>query len=399
MKKAEYFPGTEYPLQDDNAPGSLSNAAGLLLITMILVAFGLNMLYSASGSDMTSALRLFRNQLIWTALGICGGLTVMTLSCKFFCRHTILWLTGCALLLIWARFSKEVNGAHRWIHLGGYTFQPSELAKIAVAIFVADYCAEYQRTFNDLSIRNKHGIWPLAAGTGIIILLILAGKDLGTSVLVATVAFLTMCAANLKWYYYLLPVFVIPAAVTFIRFFDPMRWARMTIYLNPEKYQSQEGYQLWNAFLALGSGSWFGVGLTHSRLKAKYLPEAHTDFIIAIIGEELGFLGVTAVVILYALWGFFAIRITLQSRNRKNMLLGCALTLGVLLQAVINLGVVSGLFPTKGMPAPFISYGGSNMVCSLLATGFLLAIALDNSIPDYHEKLFRSIKNFFRGNF
>lgn len=399
MKKAEYFPGTEYPLQDDNAPGSLSNAAGLLLITMILVAFGLNMLYSASGSDMTSALRLFRNQLIWAALGICGGLTVMTLSCKFFCRHTILWLTGCALLLIWARFSKEVNGAHRWIHLGGYTFQPSELAKIAVAIFVADYCAEYQRTFNDLSIRNKHGIWPLAAGTGIIILLILAGKDLGTSVLVATVAFLTMCAANLKWYYYLLPVFVIPAAVTFIRFFDPMRWARMTIYLNPEKYQSQEGYQLWNAFLALGSGSWFGVGLTHSRLKAKYLPEAHTDFIIAIIGEELGFLGVTAVVILYALWGFFAIRITLQSRNRKNMLLGCALTLGVLLQAVINLGVVSGLFPTKGMPAPFISYGGSNMVCSLLATGFLLAIALDNSIPDYHEKLFRSIKNFFRDNF
>lgn len=386
-------------LQIENGQNnSLSNAAGLLLITMILVAFGLNMLYSASGSDMTSALRLFRNQLIWAALGICGGLTAMLFSCKFFCRHTLLWLTGCALLLIWARLSKEVNGAHRWIHLGGYTFQPSELAKIAVAIFVANYCAEYQRTFNDLNFRNRHGIWPLATGIGVIILLILIGKDLGTSVLVASVAFLTMCAANLKWYYYLIPAFIIPPAVLFIKLFDPMRWARMTIYLDPEKYQSQEGYQLWNAFLALGSGSWAGVGLTHSRLKAKYLPEAHTDFIVAIIGEELGYLGVIAVVALYVLWGFFAIRITLQARNRKNMLLGCALSLGVLLQAIINLGVVSGLFPTKGMPAPFISYGGSNMVCSLLATGFLLAIAMDNCIPDYHEKLFRSIKNFFVGN-
>ena len=121
-------------------PG-MGNAAGLLLITMILTAFGLNMLYSASGSDVAVAAKFFRNQLIWITLGVCGGLTAFLGSYRFFCRRAVLWLIGCALLLIWARFSKEVNGAHRWIHVGSYTFQPSELAKIAVALFVSEYCS------------------------------------------------------------------------------------------------------------------------------------------------------------------------------------------------------------------------------------------------------------------
>ncbi|MBR2344411.1 MAG: cell division protein FtsW [Lentisphaeria bacterium] len=380
---------------ENQSPG-LGNLFGLLSVTMVLVAFGLNMLYSAGGSDMGVASRLFYNQLAMTVLGVLGGTVVFILSPRFFCKRSLWWLAGCAVLLIWARFSKEVNGAHRWIHVAGHTFQPSELAKIAVAIFVADYCAEHQRTFNTLDPRSHYGMLPLAAGVGIMLLLIVIGKDLGTTLLVAAVAFLTMCVANLKWYFYAVPLALAPVGVLFIRFFDPMRWARMTIYLDPERYKNQEGYQLWNAFMALGSGAWYGVGLGHSRLKAKYLPEAHTDFIIAIIGEELGYLGVLAVILLYIVWGFFAIRIALQARKRSYMLLGCALTLGVVLQAIINLGVVSGLFPTKGMPAPFISYGGSNMVCSLLATGFLAAIAMDNCISDYNVKWWRQFKNFLR---
>ena len=178
----------EYPGESEDVRSrSMGNAAGLLLTTMVLAAFGLNMLYSASGGDMTAAVRLFRNQLLWTIMGGAGGLLAFAFSYKFFCRHALVWLAGCALLLIWARLSKEVNGAHRWIHLGPYTFQPSELAKIAVALFVAEYCSEHLRTFNSLDPRNRCGMWPLLCGVGAMLMLILVGKDLGTTMLVAAV--------------------------------------------------------------------------------------------------------------------------------------------------------------------------------------------------------------------
>ena len=302
-----------------------------------------------------------------------------------------MWIACCAGLLVWARFSREINGAHRWIMVAGYQFQPSELAKIAVALFVSYYCSEYLRTFNDLN-RIKYGIWGLAAGAGGIVLLILWGDDMGTSLLVASMAFFTMFAGSLKWRYFLIPVTALPLLVLYIKNFDPMRWGRMTTFLDPEKYKSQGGYQLSNALYALGDGYWLGRGLGNSHQKAGFLPEKHTDFIVAIVGEELGYIGVLAVIILYILWGYFAFRIAFGANNRKGMLLGGALTLGVVLQAIINLGVVCGLFPTKGMPAPFLSYGGSNMLCSLLATGLLAAIAMDSCVPDYNEKIARSLR-------
>ena len=372
---------------------SVGLAAGLLFMTMVLAAFGLTMLYSASSSNAVDAAAFFRNQLLWCIVGGCAGTAVFAWGYKFFCNKSVLWIAGCALLLVWARFSKEINGAHRWIILGSFRLQPSELAKIAVALFVAWYCTEYLRTFNDMR-RMKQGIWGLAAGVGGIVLLILWGDDMGTSVLVAAMAFLTMYVGNLKWWYFAVPGAMMPLAFLYIKYFDPMRWGRMTIFLDPETNRSNAGYQLWNSLMALGSGSWYGLGLTRSRLKAEYLPEAHTDFIIAIIGEELGFIGVLAVIFCYILWGYFAFRIALAARNRMGMLLGTALTLGVLFQAIINLGVVSGLFPTKGMPAPFISYGGSNMVCSLIATGFLVSIAMDTKTPDYSVKLLSQLKKY-----
>ncbi|MBQ9787389.1 MAG: cell division protein FtsW [Lentisphaeria bacterium] len=379
-------------------PNTVSMAAGLLLMTMILAAFGLTMLYSASSNNVAAAAAFFRNQMIWSIVGSLLGLAAVLGGFRFFCKKCWLWLGACALLLIWARFCREINGAHRWIIVGSFRFQPSELAKIAVALFVAYYCSEYVRTFNDFT-RLKHGIWGIGAGVGGIVLLILWGDDMGTSVLVAAMAFFTMFVGNLRWRYFLVPMIILPLTVFYIKYFDPMRWGRMTIFLDPETNQRAGGYQLWNSLMALGSGSWQGLGLTDSRLKASYLPEAHTDFIIAIIGEELGYLGVMAVIVFYILWGFFAFRIAMNARSRMGMLLGCALTIGVLFQAIINLGVVSGTFPTKGMPAPFISYGGSNMVCSLVATGFLVSIAVDAWVPDYAERLHRQLKRWCRLDF
>ncbi|MBE6376136.1 MAG: cell division protein FtsW [Lentisphaerae bacterium] len=379
-------------------PNTIRYAAGLLLMTMILAAFGLTMLYSASSSDVAAAAAFFRSQLLWIGVGSFLSVSVFFCGYEFFCKKSLLWIGGCALLLIWARFSREINGAHRWIILGSFRLQPSELAKIAVALFVANYCSEYLRTFNDF-LRLKNSIWGIGAVVGGIVGLIFWGDDMGTSVLVAAMAFCAMYVGNLRLRYFIIPVVLLPLVVAYIKYFDPMRWGRMTIFLDPEKYQRAGGYQLWNSLMALGSGSWHGLGLTDSRLKANYLPEAHTDFIIAIIGEELGFIGVMTVIVCYILWGYFAFRIVMTARNRMGMLLGCALTLGVMFQAIINLGVVSGMFPTKGMPAPFISYGGSNMVCSLVAVGFLVSVAVDAWEPGYPRKIFTQILRWLKLDF
>lgn len=388
----------EYDRRGDSRPNTLRLAAGLLLMTMILVAFGLTMLYSASSNDAEAAAAFFRNQLLWIGVGTFLATAAFLGGYEFFCKKSLLWIGACALLLIWARFSREINGAHRWIIVGSFRLQPSELAKIAVALFVANYCSEYLRTFNEL-FRWKYGMLGIGAAVGGIVLLILWGDDMGTSVLVAAMAFCAMFAGNLKKRYFFIPLILLPLVVIYIKYYDPMRWARMTIFLDPETHQRTGGYQLWNSLMALGSGSWHGLGLTDSRLKANYLPEAHTDFIIAIIGEELGYIGVMTVVFCYALWGYFAFRIIMTARNRKGMLLSCALSLGVLFQAIINLGVVSGMFPTKGMPAPFISYGGSNMVCSLVATGFLVSVALDSWEPGYSRKFFARVMRWLKLDF
>jgi len=372
-------------------PGS---RLGLMLTTMALLAFGLTMLYSASSGDIAKAAIFFRNQLIWSGVGCALGVTAFFLGYRFLAEKSLFWAAGISILLVWAMLSRPVNGAHRWIHLGGYTFQPSELAKVAVALFTAWYCSEHPRTFTKW--RSKRGMVPLLAIAGSVILLILAGHDLGTTLLVAGTFALTLFAAGLHWGYFAVPLALLPLGVAYLYKFDEMRWLRMTVFTDPETYQQGSGYQLWNSILALGSGNWRGVGLMSSRLKAQYLPEAHTDFILAIVGEELGFIGLCAVLLLYTLWGFFALRITLHARDRLGMLLGWALTLGIVLQAAINFGAMSGVFPTKGMPAPFISYGGSNLLGCLLATGILISISQEAVSPGYAGRIKKRLIHIFK---
>ena len=355
----------------------------LLVVTTILIAFGLTMLYSASYG--IAGLKYFRNQLIWITLGTAGAVGVFLAGYKKVAARSTWWMLISFILLMAACFLfKPVNGASRWIRLGSFSIQPSEFAKIAVAIFVAKYCADNARTFS--LIRHRRGLLPLCAGAGIVILGILMGRDLGTTILVGTMTFFTMLAAGLFFRYLIIPVILGGVIAVYIKLFDPMRLARVVSFMNPEVVQKGKGYQLWNSLLALGSGNWFGVGFMTSRLKAKYLPEAHTDFILAIVGEELGFVAMAAVILLYTLYGYYALRIAFRSGSRLGMLLGFALTLGVTVQAAINLAVVSGSAPTKGMPAPFISYGGSNMIACLLATGLLVSIAFDTIDPGYEER-------------
>jgi cell division protein FtsW len=208
----------------------------------------------------------------------------------------------------------------------------------------------------------------------VITLLILWGDDMGTSVLVAAMAFFTMFAGNLKWRYFLIPMIVLPLAVIYIKYFDAMRWGRMTIFMDPEANQRAGGYQLWNSLMALGSGSWHGLGLTNSRLKASYLPEAHTDFIFAIGAEEWGLIFSLGLLALYVTFFVCGVYIAHRAPDRLGRLFAFGMTFLVFFQAMFNLGVVTGCLPTKGLALPFVSYGGTNLITAMLAVGVLVNI-------------------------
>ena len=356
----------------------------LLLLTTVLVVFGLTMLYSASYGQ--AGLAYFKKQLLWVGLGVAAAGTVVFIGYRKLATWSPFLMGGCFLMLLVAKFCfRSVKGGARWLRFGGVTIQPSEFAKIAIILFVAHYCSEHQRTFYRL--KERHGLLPLILPVAAVAGAILLGRDLGTTLLVVITVSLALFAAGLYLRYMVIPLGFVALAGVYVYFFDPTRLARVTSFMHPEADAEKKGYQLWTSLKAIGSGNWFGRGFMNSRMKAKYLPEAHTDFILSIIGEELGFVGMIAVILLYSLWGFFALRIALYAGNRLGSIMGFALTCSISLQAAINIAVVSGSIPTKGMPAPFISYGGSSAISSLLAVGLLVSIAVDTLDPGYAERL------------
>ena len=349
----------------------LRSALNLITVVTLLVAFGLVMLYSASSGR--AGVKFFSNQLIWISLGIAGGTGCFIIGYRRMAELSIIWMILSFLALILCLFFDPINGAHRWLQFGKFSIQPSEFAKVAVSLFVAKYCSDYPWTFSKMKAPN--GLVKLGVITLPVIAAVLAGRDFGTTILIAATAFSTLLVAGLYLRYLVFPLCGLGLIAVYIYFFDAERLARATSFMHPELVHKGEGYQLWNSLLALGSGNWFGIGFMESRMKAKYLPEAHTDFILAIIGEELGFIAIFAIILLYALFCYNAMKISLKAYSKLGTLLGFALCCGITFQAIINLMVVSGSAPTKGMPAPFISYGGSNIISCLIAVGLLVSIA------------------------
>lgn len=407
------------PHQDTGQTGeaeaeiSLRYALMLFVVASSLIFFGLTVLYSTSYG--VAGPMYFKKQLMWAGIGFSLGTIVFLLGYRRMVSISP-WLILLSIILLGGALCfPAVKGAHRWIkipHIGN--IQPSEYAKLAVALFLARCCADKIRNISGFTVwegvksffrRDLMGIWSVWGGLvqigvccGSVMVMVLAGKDLGTTVLLGIVVVLTLFLAGLKLRYVILPVITVPPLLFFvIKNFDAERWSRMTSFLDPERCQKEDGYQLWNSLLALGSGNWFGVGFMASRLKHKYLPEAHTDFILSIVGEELGLCGMCAVILAYLLFLFAAVRITANASTRQGIFLGASLTALLILQACINIGVVSGAFPTKGMPAPFISYGGSNLVVCMLATSLLLSIALETARPGFAGDLIDDLKNYLRG--
>lgn len=350
----------------------------LLGLTLLLVALGLAMLYSTSAvlAQMRhhDSLYFLKRQLIWAGLGLLAlwGMRSIPYNVQRRLAGPALLLTLLALILVLLPiFGKEVGGARRWLVLGPLSIQPSEFAKYTLLLYVARSLAMNQERLQSF----LHTYLPNMCVLAIATLLVFKQPDLGTAVVLATTASLQLLIAGVPWRFLGFTALAgLPGlywALTHVRF----RMGRLMVFLNPWVDRQGGGYQSVQALLALGQGGLIGIGLGKSQQKLFYLPEAHTDFIFAVIGEELGFLGALGLVILFALLLWRILRIALACHDPFGTYLGMGIFIILSLQIVMNLCVVIGLMPTKGLPLPFISLGGSNLLVSMMAIGTMLNIA------------------------
>src|SRR5919198_1134293 len=262
-------------------------------------------------------------------------------------------------------FGRVAGGARRWISLGPVSLQPSEMAKLALVLYLAHSLAKKREKVRIFSV----GFLPHLVVAGVLMALCLWEKDLGTCVVMALVLFAMLFAAGAKVSYLLGALFLsLPLAWKAIAG-TKYRWERILAWLDPFAYRRGAGYQMWESMVGIGNGGWFGQGLGEGRSKLYYLPEAHTDFIAAVIAEETGLVGLAVLMLLYALFVWRGLR----AAYRAGDAFGCYLALGIAtlvgVQALVNLGVVTALLPTKGLTLPFVSYGGSSLVTMLTAAG------------------------------
>jgi cell division protein FtsW len=347
----------------------------LVLVTLSLVAFGLVMVYSATSAPAalarTDPMSYLKKQGIYALIGV--GL--MMLASRFDYRRlralapglVLTALGGClAVLLIGTR----VNGAKRWIEFGPATFQPSELAKLALAVWAAGYLCKRPAP------RSLRELWrPIGLLLGLFCLLILAEPDLGTAISLVIVLLAVLVVSGTPARTLAAGTSIAVTVGLIAIWFEPYRRARIFSFLNPWNDPQGAGFQTVQALISIGSGGFLGAGLGHGVAKINYLPEAHTDMIFAVIGEELGLLGVTAVIVAYAAFAYAGLRVALACTDPFGKRLAGGIVGLVCGQAVINLAAVLGLAPLTGIPLPFISYGGSSLVVALLAVGILLNIA------------------------
>ena len=346
----------------------------LLATVLLLVAVGCVMVYSASA--VTAAARYKDSfHFLWrqlTALGVGLSLLVLALGVGYRraerLTYPLLLATFLAMVAVLSPFIGHMaGGARRWIDLGPLSFQPAEAAKLALVIYLAHSLAKKRDKVRMFSI----GFLPHLLVAGALMGLCLLEKDLGTCVVMALVLFVMLFAAGAKVSYILGALLASLPLVYNAIMGTPYRRIRFEAWLKPFEHRRDAGYQMWESMVGIGSGGWFGQGLGQGRSKLFYLPEAHTDFIAAVIAEEAGLVGLGLLILLYAVFVWRGLRAAFQAADP----FGCYLALGVTtlvgVQALVNLGVVTVLLPTKGLTLPFVSYGGSSLMTLLAGTGLL----------------------------
>ncbi|HEV7889756.1 MAG TPA: putative lipid II flippase FtsW [Pyrinomonadaceae bacterium] len=350
----------------------------LFACAVALALFGVIMVYSASailatGENHSQYFYVIR-QGVWTLI----GLGAMWFGMKFDYRQLrspliAQGLLVAAIVLLVAVFAfPPINGARRWIRAAGvFSMQPSEISKLALAIFLA--------RFLERRAGDEGSFWrtfaPCAALTGVLALLVVAEPDLGTAMMLAVICAVVLFTAGARLKHMAIAAAPALVGVVGLLVFVPFRMRRMTAFLDPWADPQGTSYQAVQSLLAVGSGGVNGLGFTQGRQKMFFLPFAHSDFIFAVVGEELGLLGGLAVIALFGLLLWRGMRAAMRAPDRFGMLLGVGIVTGIVAQALFNMSVVLALLPTKGIPLPFISYGGSSLMPTLFAVGVLLNIS------------------------
>ena len=348
----------------------------LFLAVLALLVIGIVMLFSTSAyaRDSHGDVYFFiKRQAIWIGIGLVACIFAALVNYQFWQKTWWLWfsiaLAALALCYI-PHIGMRINGSRRWVGYGPITFQPSELAKIATVIFLAAWFARREKP--DGNVFSEF-IIPLAIISAPAAL-VLGEVDLGTTALIGTTAFVVMFIAgtNPLWLGALAVAGLGGLLVVATQISE--RMGRLSAFLHPQNYKDDAGLQQMQALIAWGSGGMDGLGLGNGRQKMLYLPYAHTDFIFPIIGEELGLRFSLLVVFLFVVIIVCGIMIALHARDRFGLLLGCGIVSLLALQAAVNIGVTTSLLPNKGLPLPFISYGGSNLAACMFAIGVLVNI-------------------------
>ena len=351
----------------------------MFVIAAMLALFGAMMVYSASAmfalkeTESNSQFTYFYKQIGFTVLGLVAMFVVSRIDYHFYQKTWVVYgiLAATAILLLAVFGFPEINGARRWIRFSGFSFQPSELAKVALPIFLAYYLTKKEELVGDL----KQVVIPCLAGLGLLAGLVFLEKDLGTTVVLCAIFSAVYFAGGARLTHIATVAAVMVLGGAGAIFFAPWRFARLMAFMDPVKYADDQGYQVVQSLYAIGSGGVLGEGFAKGHQKLFYLPYPYSDFIFSVVGEELGLVGTLAVVIAFGLLLWRGARAAVLAPDRFGMLLGIGVITGIIVQALFNISVVTSILPAKGIPLPFISYGGSSVVVTLIGVGILLSIS------------------------
>ncbi|MGB7462789.1 MAG: putative lipid II flippase FtsW [Candidatus Acidiferrum sp.] len=353
-------------------------------VTLVLCLMGAVMIFSASAitaQQMYGHSYIFvARQAAWLVMGLLGMFALMKLDYHRLREPAVVYTVLClvVVMLVGTFFLDKSHATHRWIKLGPLNLQPSEMAKLAIILYLAWFLDLRRRRETSLEFKKQdflQTILPAVAPILVCVALIVAEPDLGTSVDVVLIMAAILFVAGLSWKWLAVGAAAGLPALLLLIMNASYRQARLMAFLHPDSDPQGAGFQLLQSLIAVGSGGFTGVGLMESKQKLFYLPEAHTDFIFAVICEELGFLGATIVIALFAMYAWRGLRAAFNAPDAFGRMVALGVTAMVLFQALINFAVVLGMMPTKGIPLPFVSYGGSSLLVMLLATGVLLNIS------------------------
>jgi cell division protein FtsW len=355
----------------------------LILCVGGLLALGMVALYSSTNVQFGT--RYLMMQGMWSGVGVLVCVVAASLNYQLLKKVAVPFFLAAVIalgLVLVPSIGEFRNGSRRWFDFGFASFQPSEAAKVALIVMLAWYGERYQKQMRTF----LRGLVIPGAIASVILALVFLEPDRGTTILLGTVTVVMLLLAGVRWFYVVPPAILGAVGMVYVLITDPVRLRRILSWLDPEAHKdSVAGYQGWQSLIAIGSGGPFGLGLGNGRQKLGFVPEHQTDFIFSIIGEEMGLVGTLAIIAAFVLFVLCGIYIAYQAKDAFGLLLAGGITFLVGMQAFINIGVVTSALPNKGLPLPFISYGGSSMLLMLFTVGLLLSVARHSGPPSAEE--------------